>query len=130
MGAGADLIAEGSGDVRSFYLLSDRYSGVEGGEKWSEGSQGRSIWLSRVPAGRYVLRLEPESDSPNPPASFRVKITSGVPRFLHLVLVLLLLLVGPLGLLFGHAAFEGRRWSESDFTAVGTVREASGGGDD
>ncbi|HQR67114.1 MAG TPA: DUF4178 domain-containing protein, partial [Thermoanaerobaculia bacterium] len=38
VGAGADLIAEGTGEVRSFYLLSDRYSGVDGGESWSEGS--------------------------------------------------------------------------------------------
>lgn len=129
VGAGADLIAEGTGEVRSFYLLSDRYSGVDGGESWSEGSQARTIWLSRVPAGRYVLRLEPESDAPTVPGSFRVKVTSGVPRFLHLVLVLLLLGAGPVGLLFSRAAFEGRRWSESDFSPAGAIKEASEGGD-
>ncbi len=85
VGAGADLIAEGTGEVHSFYLLSDRYSGVDGGEKWSEGSQAHTTWISRLPAGRYVLRLEPETDSPNPPPSFRVKLTSGVPRLFHLV---------------------------------------------
>ena len=129
VGAGADLIAEGSGEVRSFYLLSDKYSGVDGGESWSEGSQGQTTWVSQVPPGRYVLRLEPESDSPNPPASFRVKATSGVPRLLHLFLVLLLLLTGPLWLLFAHAAFEGRRWSESDFSVTGASKEASEGGE-
>jgi hypothetical protein len=125
VGAGADLIAEGSGDVRSFYLLSDKYSGVDGGESWSEGNQGRTTWLSQVPAGKYVFRLEPETDSASPPASFRVKATSGVPRFLHLAAVLVLLFCGPLWLLFAHAAFEGRRWSESDFSKAGTVKEAS-----
>jgi len=132
VGAGADLIAEGTGEVRSFYLLSDRYSGVDGGESWSEGSQARTIWLSRVPAGRYVLRLEPESDAAAPPRSFRVKVTSGVPRFAHLLVVLFLLVLGPIGLLFSHASFEGRRWSESDFSSTGASREASGdgGGDD
>jgi len=71
VGVGADLISESTGEVRSFYLLSDRYSGVDGGEKWSEGSQSRSVWLSRVPAGRFVLRLDPESDSPGlrPPSA-------------------------------------------------------------
>jgi hypothetical protein len=129
VGAGADLIAEGSGDVRSFYLLSDKYSGVDGGEHWSEGSQGRTTWLSKVPAGRYVLRLDPESDSASPPASFRVKATSGVPRPFHLVVILVLLFCGPLWLLFAHAAFEGRRWSESDFSATGAPKEASGESD-
>jgi hypothetical protein len=130
VGAGADLIAEGSGEVRSFYLLSDRYSGVEGGEHWSEGSQGRADWLSRVPAGRYVLRLEPESDSPSPPAWFRVKATSGVPRPLHLLVVLALIVCGPIWLLFRQAAFEGQRWSDSDFSAAGAPKESSGGDDE
>ncbi len=128
VGAGADLVAEGTGEVRSFYLLSDRYSGVDGGERWSEGSQSRTVWLSRLPAGRYVLRLEPETDSPNPPGSFRVKLTSGVPRLLHLFVVLFFLFCGPLGMLVSHAAFEGRRWSESDFSPAGTTKET--GGDD
>lgn len=129
VGAGADLIADGTGDVRSFYLLSDKYSGVDGGERWSEGSQGRTTWLSQVPAGKYVLRLEPESDSASPPASFRVKATSGVPRPFHLAAILVLLFCGPLWLLFAHAAFEGRRWSESDFSATGAPKEASGESD-
>ena len=129
VGAGADLIEEATGEVRSFYLVSDRYSGVDGGESWSEGSQRRTTWLSQVPAGRYVLRLEPESDSPNPPASFRVKVTSGVPRFAHLVVVLFLLVLGPIGLLFSRASFEGRRWSESDFSTSGALKESSGDDD-
>ena len=124
VGAGADLIAEGTGEVRSFYLLSDRYSGVDGGESWSEGSQARTTWLSRLPAGRYVLRLEPETDSPNPPPSFRVKLTSGVPRLLHFFVVLVLLFCGPLTLVISHAAFEGRRWSESDFSTTGSEKDA------
>jgi len=124
VGAGADLIAEGTGEVHSFYLLSDRYSGVDGGESWSEGSQARTTWLSRLPAGRYVLRLDPETDSPNPPASFRVKLTSGVPRLFHLFVVLFLLFCGPLSLLISHAAFEGRRWSESDFSSAGSEKDS------
>jgi hypothetical protein len=131
VGAGADLIAEGTGEVHSFYLLSDRYSGVDGGESWSEGSQSRTRWLSRLPAGRYVLRLDPETDSPNPPPSFRVKLTSGVPRLAHLILVLFVLLLGPLSFLFSRAAFEGRRWSESDFSSAGSEKDSEkGSGDD
>ncbi len=74
IGVGTDLISETTGEARSFYLLSDRYSGVDGGESWSEGSQSRSVYVSQVPPGKYVLRLEPESDAGKAPASFRVRL--------------------------------------------------------
>jgi hypothetical protein len=39
-----------------------------------------------------------------------------VPRLLHLVLVLLLLLVGPIWLGISKVRFESRRWAESDYS--------------
>jgi uncharacterized protein (DUF983 family) len=130
IGVGTDLISETTGEARSFYLLSDRYSGVDGGESWSEGSQSRSVFVSQVPPGKYVLRLEPESDAGKAPASFRVRLRSGVPRIWQLVVTLFLLMLGPAWLGFSRMAFEGRRWSESDFTSAGTVREDGGDSDD
>ena len=130
IGVGTDLISETTGEARSFYLLSDRYSGVDGGESWSEGSQSRSVFVSQVPPGKYVLRLEPESDAGKAPASFRVRLRSGVPRIWQLVVTLFLLMLGPAWLGFSKMAFEGRRWSESDFTPAGTVREDGGDSDD
>jgi Domain of unknown function (DUF4178) len=119
-----NLISEASGEVRSFGLISDRYSGVDDGESWSEGSQNRRIFVPRIPAGRWILRLEPESDAGNAPPSFRVRLTSGVPHVSHLVLLIFILFLIPTILVFSKFAFEGRRWAESDFTSAGGERES------
>ena len=121
---GFDLISEATGEVRSFDLISDRYSGVDGGESWSEGSQNRRIFVPRIPAGRWILRLEPESEAGKAPPSFRVRLTSGVPHVSHLVFVILFLFLVPTLLAFRRIAFEGRRWAESDFTSAGGERES------
>jgi hypothetical protein len=127
---GFDLISEATGEVRSFDLISDRYSGVEGGEGWSEGSQNRRMFVPRIPAGRWILRLEPESEAGKAPPSFRVRLTSGVPHLSHLILVILFLLLVPTLLVVSKFAFEGRRWAESDFTSVGGERESSDSDDE
>ncbi len=127
---GFDLISEATGEVRSFDLISDRYSGVDGGESWSEGSQNRRIFVPRIPAGRWILRLEPESEAGKAPPWFRVRLTSGVPHVSHLVLVILFLLLVPTLLVISKFAFEGRRWAGSDFTSAGGERESDDSDDE
>ncbi len=117
VGVDASLIEEQTGEIRAFYLLSDYYHGYSGGESWSEGSRARSVFLSQVPKGRYVLRLEPESDPGKAPANFRVRLRAGVPRVSRFVVILVLLCVGPVYYGFSKMAFEGRRWSESDYAS-------------
>jgi hypothetical protein len=118
----AVLLEEATGKAYGFGLQSDYYHGVDGGERWSEGSRTRTNYIGRVPAGRYVLRLEPELEAGKAPPYYDVRLRSGVPRLAHLVLVLLLLLLGPIALGISKARFEGRRWAESDY--------AGGGGSD
>jgi uncharacterized protein (DUF983 family) len=127
---GFDLISEATGEVRSFDLMSDRYSGVDGGESWSEGRQNRRIYVPRIPAGRWILRLEPQTEPGKAPPSFRVRATSGVPHVSHLILVILLLFVVPVLLSFSRLSFEGRRWAESDFTSAGAERESDDSDDE
>ena len=127
---GFNLISEATGEVRSFDMISDRYAGVDDGESWSEGRQNRRIYVPRIPAGKWVLRLDPETEAGKAPPSFRVRLTSGVPHVSHLVWVVLLLLVIPTLLSFSKLTFEGRRWSESDFTSAGGEREDDKGDDE
>jgi hypothetical protein len=47
-----------NGVVQSFPIDISYYQGVEDGESWSEGGQNDSAYMSAMPAGRYVLRLE------------------------------------------------------------------------
>ncbi len=119
---GISLIAEGTGEARSFNLVSDRYHGVDGGESWSEGRQSRSIYVSHVPAGTWIARVDPETERGQAPPQFRVKLTSGVPHLSHLIWTLVLLFVWPFLLVFSRISWEGRRWAESDFTQAGTER--------
>lgn len=128
VGVEGALIEESTGEARVFQLASDRYSGVDGGESWSEGSQGRSTYLSRVPAGTYVVRVDCDFDTARPPAWVKVKLTSGVPSVWRFVLFLVFLLTGPILVGLSHASFEGRRWAESD--AGGSDGGDGGGGDD
>jgi len=123
---GVSLIAEGTGEARSFGLVSDRYHGVDGGESWSEGQQSRTVWVSRVPAGKWVARLDPETERGQAPPQFRVRLTSGVPHLSQLVWTLVLLFVPPFLLIFSRLSWEGRRWAESDFTSSGGERPGSG----
>jgi hypothetical protein len=67
--AGADiaLVNEETGDVEETSLDVEHYSGVDDGESWSEGNPTASTWFSRVPAGRYVFRVETGGDPAKPP---------------------------------------------------------------
>ena len=80
--------------------------------------------MPRIPAGRWILRLEPESEAGKAPPSFRVRLTSGVPHVSHLALVILFLFLVPTLLVLSKFAFEGRRWAESDFTSAGGELES------
>ena len=122
---GAVLLEEATGQAYGFGLQSDYYHGVDGGESWSEGARSRDVFIGPVPAGRYVLRLEPELEKGKAPPYYDIRLRSGVPRMAHLVLVLFLLLLGPLALGVSKIRFESRRWAESDYAGG-----SEGGSDD
>ena len=126
---GADLIEEKTGESHSFGLVSDYYHGVDDGESWSEGARHRNVYLSRVPKGRYVLRLEPEFEAGKAPPSYHVTLRSGVTHFGRFILVLFLLTLGPLAMGLSYVRFESRRWAESDYASgsSGSSSESSGG---
>src|SRR5205814_523548 len=113
------------------------------GESWSEGSQSKQVYLSAVPGGTYMLRLEIEREVPtgtaaldpqtkawmqehreelqrhNPAAlgtPVTARVTQGVPRLLPWFLTLLALSVVPIGVLFYHWSFEARRWKDSPYS--------------
>ncbi len=121
---GVDLIEETTGESHSFGLVSDYYHGVDDGESWSEGARHRNVYLSRVPKGRYVLRLEPEFEQGKAPPGYHVTLRSGVTHFGRFVLVLFLLTLGPLAMGLSYVRFESRRWAESDYASSSS--ESSG----
>lgn len=112
---GAALINETTGETREFSLLSDYFHGTDGGESWEEGTRGRAVFLSRVPKGRYVLRLEPELEAGKAPPFAEVRLRAGVPGVLRFFLAAGLLLLGPLWALFSFLSYDSRRREGSDF---------------
>jgi len=112
-----DLINEETGLVQQFDLPVEHYSGVEGGESWTEGSRMEYAHLSSLPEGSYTLRLEAHWEKWNKPTPPRlqVKVEQGVPRVLNLLLLLLALSAVPLLVAIAHFSFERRRWADSAF---------------
>ena len=115
-----DLINDETGVVQSFPIDISYYQGVEDGESWSEGGQNDSAYMSAMPAGRYVLRLEGQWEKWQQPATVTVKLEQNVIHGLNLLVALILLSIAPVVMVIYHIGFERRRWSESMF----------GGGDD
>lgn len=110
------LVNEETGEVTTFATAAQYYSGVSGGESWREGNRRGSVLLGRVPAGTYRLRLAARAYDQATGIPFSITVKSQVPRMLWMTLALLLLLVYPIVVTLFAAAFESRRWANSDFT--------------
>lgn len=122
-----DLINEETGLVQQFDLPMERYSGVEDGESWSEGSNDKEEVISALPAGTYTMRLEAQWEKwnqPTPP-KFSIKVEQGVAHGFNFFLLLFALAIPPIIVAIRHFNFERRRWADSAFNPY-----SSGDGDD
>jgi hypothetical protein len=114
-----DFINEETGEVQPFGFPIEYYHGFDGGESWSEGSQHNDTMLSSMPRGRYLLRLHIFGEAGKYPSAVTIRIRQGVPRFLHVFLLLLFLSIIPLLVLLYHWNFEHRRWQDSEYGSSG-----------
>ncbi len=113
------LVSEETGVAELFEISSSYYHGVDDGESWSEGSRKDTVFLSSLPAGRYILRLAPQWEGALPPIrTVRMELRSGVMRWTYIGLAFLALVIGPILAGFQVMAFEGRRWQESMYTTT------------
>lgn len=115
---GGALIGEQSGEVQYFELEPSYYSGVDGGEAWSEGSRTASDYLQPMQPGSYVMRLEVVGP-PHQQAPLSVSVVGGQVRWFYPVLSMMALLLGPMVFFFLRSHFEQRRWNEAMFTQDG-----------
>lgn len=119
MGVAGALVNQTTNEVDEFYVEAGYYHGVDDGESWSEGSREDTAYLSSVPAGTYVLRLETVWEAGKPPPSVHLKLTSGVARLLHLLLVIGAMVLVPLFAAWRSSSFEKARWEESNLDGGG-----------
>jgi hypothetical protein len=122
VGVDGSLVNVETGEVHAFEVDAQKWSGVDGGESWSEGSGRGTVYLSEVPRGRYALRLEPTTSGSSVRVDYRLKVTNQVASSWRVLWLLLALSVVPLWRWILSRSFEARRWAESD--------HASGGGSD
>jgi hypothetical protein len=112
------------------------YHGSDSDGSWSEGDRRDKVTLSRVEAGRYYLRIEPEMEASATAFTerplrmeYEVTVRRDVSSTWLLWLALPLLLLPPIVTTMRSGVFEGQRWAESDYgTAAGG--SSSSGGDD
>lgn len=92
------------------------YSGVEGGESWTEGSPRASLFLREVPAGQYYLRVEPEGPTQGAQAiAYAITVTRDVPSYLPYLLAGGVLLLLPIVAGWRSVSFDTRREAEGDY---------------
>lgn len=106
------LINEETGNAYDFGRELSYYSGVDGGESWSEGSHDDEVILPEVPGGRYYLRLEPESEARD--VNYTIRVYRDVPRWSFFFWTAGALFLVPVIRWWRGRAYEVRRWAESD----------------
>jgi DNA-directed RNA polymerase subunit RPC12/RpoP len=110
-----DLANEAKGTLQQFDLPLEYYSGVDGGEAWTEGHRERSAYLSRPERGTYVLRLEAQWEQGKTPPVLRLRVREGAFRWLHFLFALIAVSLFPLLALIGQISFESKRWQDSAY---------------
>jgi Domain of unknown function (DUF4178) len=120
LGAGVTLIDADRGTAFDTGLEVGRYSGVDAGESWSEGSYDATFRIPAVPAGNYYLRIAPEGAAS---AEYTVSVKRDTPVAWYLLPAILALLVPPLMASIASGSFEHRRWMESDHPPVSSSDE-------
>jgi hypothetical protein len=122
------LINDDTGDAINFGRNVEFYQGVDDGEAWSEGGQTDTAVVGGVPAGRWYLRVEP--DTLLPQLNYGVTIKRDVPAVAWFLLALPLVCIPHWWFLWRKRSFEYRRWLESDFPMRPLVQGSSSSDDD
>jgi hypothetical protein len=124
---GVDLVDESAGTMRSFEVPLEYYSGVDGGEHWSEGKMRDATYLPRPGKGNHVLRVEAQWEAGKPPPRVRLTVREGVFRGIHFLLALIAISIFPALSVIRKISWESQRWKDSTNNPFAAV---TGDGDD
>lgn len=95
------------------------YYGYEDGESWSEGSREDEVVFRDIPPGTYYLAVDPDLSLEKPaPVRTSLTVSRGGAGWSNYVLLMLFLAAFPIFSRLRMAAFEVRRWAESDHPMV------------
>lgn len=95
------------------------YSGVDGGESWSEGSKGDELVFKSVPPGTYYLAIDYELGKDRRASVVdSIEVVKNAPGWSNFVFLLIFLVIFPLFSRSRRTAFETRRWNESSLASA------------
>jgi hypothetical protein len=127
LGVEGDLVHDADGKMQPFAAWMGYWTGVDGGEAWTEGSTREAMFVTAQSKGTYSLRLEVEPENPALPQTILVKVEQGVTRMKTFLFALALLVSAPIGTALYHMWFEQQRWKNS---SLGSFADAAGDDDD
>ncbi len=110
------LINESTGQGYDFGREVSYYAGRDSDGAWSEGSRNDSAIVPSVAPGKYYLRVEPEMDKNASSMLYTLEIERSVPSMGLFFIAAALLVIPPIFLTWRAASFEGKRWTQSDFS--------------
>lgn len=110
------LINEATGQGYDFGREVSYYSGRDSDGAWTEGSRNDSVIVPSVAPGKYYLRVEPEMDKNARSMLYTLEIKRSVPSMGLFFVAGALLLIPPIFATWRAASFEGRRWTQSDYS--------------
>lgn len=108
-----DLVNVDTDEAQFFEVGVGYWQGVEDGESWTEDQREQSTYISAVPKGKYILRLELLGEQPQQPTGIHVRIEQGVTRVWPWLVTLLVLSIIPLTVLILNLVFNNKRWENS-----------------
>jgi LSD1 subclass zinc finger protein len=117
VGVSVDLVNIQTNEVIAVYGEPSFYSGVDEGERWSEGSALVSQSTDVVEAGRYLVRVTPTFDAAHPEGFTVMVRADDTVGFCGPLLILLCLLVLPIYHSMRANEFETAKWNDSVFQA-------------
>jgi hypothetical protein len=93
------------------------YSGTDGGEYWTEGSQDQTIHFTKIPAGTYFLQMTASRDSNmyTRAGLFTGKLVYDVSTYRNIWIVVILILLWPVTMGIMRYYSENARWGNSAF---------------
>jgi hypothetical protein len=110
------LINQSTGQGYDFGREVSYYTGRDSDGAWSEGNRNDSAIVPSVAPGKYYLRVEPEMDKSASSMLYTLEIRRSVPSMGLFVIAAALLLIPPVYATWRAASFEGKRWTQSDFS--------------
>jgi hypothetical protein len=112
------LINDETGQAYDFGREVSYYYGRDSDGSWTEGSRDDEVIIPAVPAGRYYLRVEPESEAQFGSIQYTVTVVRDVPVMSLYLAAFLALLIPAIFISWRAFNFEQMRWASSDHPLV------------